>query len=203
MRQKGFGTIYILIVILITSGIIGGVYYFQNSYKSSNQPTLNKVTRTTPVPTSKDGLPLYTKAIEYFTPEEAAKNQPPDETANWKTYTSNIFKFKVNYPSDWQVKEIMVQYLEDQTGAKIPTGSISFTKDKESVIFTPNFQGSWCDGGSCKVEDFVANNGIKGQKWTSPTGLYYELRIGSNNIAVFSNLIDQNDLSDKIVKSLK
>lgn len=75
--QKGFTPIFILIGLLIAGAIAGGAFYL-------NQ-TKNPEVNLKPIPT-----PLTTP-IE-------------DETANWKTYESDLWKFLIKYPSGWSFR---------------------------------------------------------------------------------------------------
>lgn|SRR3989344_2294118 len=87
--QKGFVPILILILIVVV-GIAGGAYYF--GYDHGWEKSLDKQNPniySSPGPTGNKPTPS------------------PDETANWKTYTSEKLKdvsfesFSIKYPSNW------------------------------------------------------------------------------------------------------
>ncbi len=75
--QKGFAPIFILVGILVLTVVAGGAYYFGKSQ----------------APKSQNPLPIVTSI--------ASPSATPDETANWKTYTSEDTTFSFKYPSDW------------------------------------------------------------------------------------------------------
>jgi len=55
------------------------------------------------------------------------------ETANWKTYRNEIFKFEIKYPSDWQTREYSPGrqwHLPEEKRTWI----ISFASNQESLI---------------------------------------------------------------------
>ncbi len=90
--QKGQTLIFLLIGILI---IAGGAFYLGKSSTPKPSPgpvvTAQPVSQSTPVPSS----------IPDTSPTPAGLL----DTANWKTYKSNAFKFSVKYPNNWQILE--------------------------------------------------------------------------------------------------
>lgn len=85
MNQKGFANIILVLVIVALVGVVG---YFVLVKKS--EPVAQ---RTTPISTQ--------------TKTPASTPTPKDETANWKTYTSDKDHFSFKYPPNWSLnKEI-------------------------------------------------------------------------------------------------
>ncbi len=82
--QKGFAPILILVGILVIIGVAGGAYYFGKSQVSKSQLPNPVVASQTPQPTT--------------APQPSSAS---DETANWKTYTNDYWKFQFQYPPTW------------------------------------------------------------------------------------------------------
>lgn len=101
--QKGQILIWIIIGVMVTA-VAGGAYYLGRS--SSPKPS--------PIPT-----------VVSQTPQPTLSQTPtPDETANWRTYTSTSGKFTIKYPIEWKVLN----------GGSLSTGT-------EIVSFGPNITG--------------------------------------------------------------
>ncbi len=81
--KKNITLTIILFIILILSVSSVSAYYLLSVKKQTPKPQVSTV-----IPTVK---PLYTA-----TPT-------PDETANWKTYTNNYWKYSFKYPSTWAI----------------------------------------------------------------------------------------------------
>lgn len=79
--QKGFSSVIILIIILLSAGIVGAYYFGKLSNKSTQSPPSQT---QTPQPT--------------LIPQPTSTS---DETTNWKTYTSNEYGYSFRYPNDW------------------------------------------------------------------------------------------------------
>lgn len=89
--QKGFGTVYILLGILVLGLVAGGAYYLGKSNTTPQLPTpapfYPPPSSTPPTPPDKN-LPVL--------------NKTPDKITDWKIYRDNSFKFSINYPNDWE-----------------------------------------------------------------------------------------------------
>ena len=96
--QKGQGLILVIVGLVIVAAIAGGSYYFGKSQVSKPQNPV--VTSQTPQPTI---IPV------------ASPSATPDETTNWKTYTSTGYAFK--YPSNGDVvtDQTSVVYISGNT----------------------------------------------------------------------------------------
>lgn len=79
MSQKGFAPILIIFVTVAIIGLIGGVFFLSKQSSQSTLPPKNMPSSTT------------------FS---------PDQTADWKTYENNEFKFSIKYPDHWEVSNI-------------------------------------------------------------------------------------------------
>ncbi len=81
MSQKGFAPIvFILGILLVSAGIIGGAYYYKTTTEKSKISEQKNITsKTTPIST------------------------PTDESANWKIYTNSDWQISFNYPSGWEI----------------------------------------------------------------------------------------------------
>ncbi len=79
LNQKGIAPI-VLAIIVIAVLIIGiAIGYFINKFYVIEQPAAPATTSTPP---------------------------PTDETANWKTYRNEEYRFEMKYPKDWKVREV-------------------------------------------------------------------------------------------------
>ncbi len=89
MNQKGFAPIIILLAVLFIAGL-GGAYYFGTYVNKplQPQPTIQPLVSS---PTQQLTVPVTTAKI--------------DETANWKTYTSQKNSFSLKYPSGMEIEE--------------------------------------------------------------------------------------------------
>lgn len=76
--QKGFS---LLLVVILVAFVIGGYFIYQKQFKSVS------VFQSSPSPIA---TPTATKSVE---------------TANWKTYTNERFKYSFKYPNDLTVRE--------------------------------------------------------------------------------------------------
>ena len=122
--QKGFAPIFILVGILVITAVVGGGYYFlklktpepkvctmdvktclDGSSVGRIGPNCEFAACSSLKPSPTSLLPLVTENNETLTPEEQKKILPLDETANWKTYINNKYKYSVKYPNNWQILE--------------------------------------------------------------------------------------------------
>lgn len=88
MLQKGFAPIVLILgILLISSGIIGGAYYFKTTLEKPKVPEQKPTTpKATPTPTS------------------------VDETANWETYEDAKWDFQIKHPRGW--KSSVINYYD-------------------------------------------------------------------------------------------
>lgn len=84
--QKGQALIFLLLGILLLVGVASGTYY------------LGRQTTSKPPPAS-----VVTTPIPQTTPTPSLTSASNNETANWKTYTGELYSFK--YPSDYKPTE--------------------------------------------------------------------------------------------------
>lgn len=89
MGQKGQVLIFLIVGMLVVA-IAGGAFYLGKTFQ-----------KTAPTPLTVSQTPRSSVSLA---PQSTAVPQPtlvPDETANWKTYTSKDISFK--YPSTWTI----------------------------------------------------------------------------------------------------
>lgn len=124
MPQKG--TTPILIVILIALAV--GGYFIFNNYSQSRTKA--------PTPTSLDET-VYTEDTR---------------SADWKTYSNTEYKYAVNYPVTWSVRE----FPDHKTGATFkPPGS------EEEVITIDAMGQVWDERGAIPFEEYVKTAGMQ------------------------------------------
>lgn len=94
MNQKGFMTAFILIGILITAVIAGGVYYLKIQRSTTSTPS------------------------SIMNPQTMQPTPTTDETADWKTFKGKAFEFK--YPSNGEVvtESSSTTYISYEEGTK-------------------------------------------------------------------------------------
>ena len=80
-----------VVIILVVTGLIAGVYWFFVLSKTSGDSDL-----TGPVP-------KVTTKTSTESAKESTASAEKDETADWKTYKDTILGFQVKYPEDWFV----------------------------------------------------------------------------------------------------
>lgn len=78
MNQKGLAPI---LIVLILAFLVGGYLVYQKQPKPTPSPSAPSTTSYTPQPS------------------------PVNETANWKIYTSNKYRFSFKYNPDWKLTE--------------------------------------------------------------------------------------------------
>lgn len=89
-KQKGFAPIVTILGIIVIFGAVGGAYYFGQS--------------STKLPASSSQVPVATSQTPISPTQPIAKTtiSPTsaivDETANWKIYQNEIYKFSLKYP---------------------------------------------------------------------------------------------------------
>ncbi len=182
-RQKGFAPIVVIVALLIISGLIGAVYLG----KQTNKPT--------PIPQSTTS-PTVSAALS---PE------PTGSTANWKTYTDDLYYYKLNYPDTYDVSLTPVSYLTSSTGVKIPlrTTDLIEKSEKATILIYGNPQFGFCEGAGCKEEDYTTSSGLKGKKYTQSKGAYYTFSVGPNNLFINATFnFQQAEVVNKIISSL-
>lgn len=79
--QKGFGSILILVGILVLAAVAVGAYYFGKS--QTLKPQIQN-----PVAVSQTPQPISTPSASQ------------DEISNWKTYTNDKYNFSFKYPKE-------------------------------------------------------------------------------------------------------
>ena len=101
-NQQGFGAIEarLIIVVVVLLGAVGYMVY-KNHNKTTSNSTATANTTTTRPTTS--------------TPAKTTPAQPADPYAGWKTFTSNVGKFSLRYPSDWTYTDATANSNEDQS----------------------------------------------------------------------------------------
>lgn len=117
--QKGFAPLIIILGILVTVIIAGGIFYLGRVTTPKIQPQTSVVT-STPQPTS---VP------------QATPSQSPDETSNWKTYTNNALGFSIKYPAN-----ILVTPL-DESDAGLNSGLSGITMTIQNTQTGSGTQG--------------------------------------------------------------
>lgn len=144
-QSKGFAVVYILIgTIVIAGAIVGGAYLVKQT-TNFKPKAINLVAQPTPatkpqtsitiVPTGL--LPKVTKNNEDLTPEKAKQIISLDETANWKTYTSEKFSYK--YPANYFVKESVKGMIVIVANEDTPIQNAEISIDIRLINFYDNF----------------------------------------------------------------
>lgn len=99
-KQKGFAQVFIVFILTIVA-IIGGVLVYTNYSNNQTDTTPALQATQTPQPTS--------------TPNVGDGGGAPNgdaETANWKTYTNEKYKYRFDYPPEGLIKSIHPDYVE-------------------------------------------------------------------------------------------
>lgn len=79
MNQKDFANIILIAVIVVLLGAVGYFMFVKKTTPIAQQPTPATTQTKTPAPTP----------------------NPKDETASWKTYSNNVYRFGLKYPNTW------------------------------------------------------------------------------------------------------
>lgn len=95
--QKGFSLILILIGALVLGVLWVGGYYIYQANKCS--PGIN-------VNGKCQGLGSVSTGVSDQISSQKSSPAPVDETANWKTYKSEKYKYQLSYPSNWNQQPI-------------------------------------------------------------------------------------------------
>ncbi len=97
-KQKGFAPLFIIIAILIITGIAGGAYYFGliSKDKQPQQQNKNQISQSSPLVVTESVVPSPTPTTDKNT------FSPPKE---WKKFISNAFKLSFYYHPDFKVVE--------------------------------------------------------------------------------------------------
>lgn len=83
-HQRGFTLVYISVGIILITILVSGVYYL-GTLKGIKPQTQN------PVITSN---------------QSSQPSSTPNSLINWKIYTNTKYKFQIQYPSAWRVKQV-------------------------------------------------------------------------------------------------
>ncbi|OGZ43659.1 MAG: hypothetical protein A3C80_04560 [Candidatus Ryanbacteria bacterium RIFCSPHIGHO2_02_FULL_45_43] len=119
MNQRGFANMVLVVVIVILVGAVGYFMFVKKFEPGSQQPT------PTPTQTNTAVSPTPT---------------PQSETAQWKIFTNTEYKYRINYPPDWELGQITVK----QSPAAVRFTKITKQGDKYlndavvDVIVEPN-----------------------------------------------------------------
>ena len=100
--QKGFAPIIILLIIAAVALVAGGAYYFLH-VKPSSQKACTMEAKICP-----DGSSVGRSGPNCeFSPCSASKTTPTPvaETADWKTYVSDVLPITFSYPIGWNIDE--------------------------------------------------------------------------------------------------
>jgi len=135
--RKGFVLPLILTVVVIGLVAVGAIAYFQLKPKPSPQTQLPEVTQptTSSVPT------------------------PTDETANWKVFKNQFYKFELRYPPNWFADDKF-----DNTRLEIKD-ALGLQRILLISINEPKLGGDWCLGTSDIRKESVTINGIQGESY--------------------------------------
>lgn len=106
MNQKGFTPVLVLLIIaLIGAGLFGAYYLGIQKSGKGDSPSVS------PTPSGAVYCPQDVRAcpdgsfVGRIPPKcEFIACPPSEETANWKTYTSNKLGLSFRYPSDWKIE---------------------------------------------------------------------------------------------------
>lgn len=98
MTQKGFTPIFLLIVILVVMGFVGGGVYLSKK----NASTIKACTQDSKQ--CADGSLVYRIGTNCEFADCPA-TPSADETANWKTYTNTKYGYSLKYPSSLIIEE--------------------------------------------------------------------------------------------------
>lgn len=162
--SKTFIIYAVLIAAIPLAGIIGYAAGLNHREKELPPVTQTKITPTTspthPPKPSPTITPTPTKYID-------------QATANWKSYTSTLYKFSILYPTDWTVKEdqtnnvvifnppgadaIAANSSQDNSGAIPIVPQIAISLDNKTTVSNSDW-----------VKPFATNDGVKGDYLTIP-----------------------------------
>lgn len=158
-HNRGFAPILILLVGVLIGGAIVGAYYFDKNFQST--PNSSQII---PVPSS---------------------TATPDETANWKTYTSQEFNYEILVPTQTEIKIMNDDYNKItfftnenfDIEVRLKNTPENFDKEYFYLDFAPTKKeqlpggnalvfeapNGYCDGPGCG-EPFIAFSLLKGSK---------------------------------------
>ena len=148
--RRGFAPILIIVPIVSVLGIVAMFLYFQLKPKSAPQPQPT-VIQSTPTDLSSDLSAKDSSSVETQVLE--------DETANWKTYTSQEGKYSVKYPDS---VKIYVNEKMSVDGVKVPVkDTIALVSDELPHLKT-NYQLSINHkiASEANLKDFVDKNSL-------------------------------------------
>ena len=130
-HQSGFGTVEILLVVLVVAALAatGLVVYQRHKTNNAKDRAAANQTQTT------------------TQPQNTTSTQPaqPDVYANWKTYCDSIYRYCFKYPQDWTFSANTAAKLGDTGGATLsnPANTIqvvytnAYTQDSGVQSFMP------------------------------------------------------------------
>ena len=147
-NQRGFGAVE-LVLIVVVIGLLGAVGWLVYDRQQKEDSESTKNSSQTSQTASKESESTTAKAED-----------TKDETADWKTYTDNKWKFLAKYPSDWTMTS--KDYENGGADTRLVTyKSSNFKSDTASVIEVINTGAMISvESSSTKMTDF-STTGLK------------------------------------------
>ena len=186
-NSKGFAHLFLVIVIVLVG--LGGLLFYslQKGYIT-----------TSPTP------------IVSPTPSELI-----DEIANWKTYENEIYKFSIKYPTDWEIKEVVVRQSEsDET--QILLSKKNSDRIGDFIIFIATSAETGARSAESGYNDFRGNSlfngypadltGIRGEEDARPEDrIDVKSPESENYITIIFDYksTDKKELIDQILSTFK
>lgn len=197
MNQKGFAPlVFILVIVLLSAGIIGGSWYFSKtkqlkSVQSSSVDTINN-------------QKLQNIASTSSNPKTIAS----DPTASWKVFTDKNNIYSIKYPGEVLVSNSCSEYRSELTlNKKIPTDKLDLS-DISDCGRKPSFQiipdnvevYKIFSAKPSSTED-IKLDGINARKYIFSNGILVQVTF--SNITLNLVDFDQNDsqLFDQIIST--
>jgi hypothetical protein len=108
----------VLLVILVAVLVGGGVWWYMNQKQTAATTTTTSAT-----------------AISQKTTTTTSAGQ--DETAGWKTYTNNIFKFSLKYPSTYTIEDTLpkTSKIDNNANERLKISNISDNLQPRLLIY--------------------------------------------------------------------
>ncbi len=166
MSQKGYILPILAVVVLIL--LLGsGAFYFGTKYqitpKDSGQTIKEVFISNSPNSTAQTPSPNTTV---------------PDETANWKEFTTPTFSFK--HPSEYVIKEAVKNFFTISPNEEIPPQNADISVDARLIGNFSNYETA-----VAKIQEGLTNKTVENYKnGTRVTGLIEEGTAGGRYIDV-------------------
>jgi hypothetical protein len=203
-----------LLVILSAGAVGGGVYYVLNSNfkkeREANEKAMNEILDQVKVITDEKenpSAPITTPVVK-------------DETADWKTFTSNNYGFSLKYPSGWVYKDygdtkFPFFAFAESTNALPPANSDALAPVGVKVQGLPYTKTDMGPDLTKVTEESVTIAGVSGTKFTKLPGrtddmypgtkmVFYQVKSNSGKYLIFQGAQESNIVVlDQMIKTIK